>query len=446
MRAMQKARNTQMGFVVHDIVVGLTVSAVSLSLGGAFGLLSGRGVLVGMLSAAIYPLITSLCGGTKIQCSGPTGPMTTVFIAITASASVSLSGMDEALVPAFLNMTIFLTAIVLLIAGILRLGSWVTIVPNVVISGFMDGIAFIIWISQLKNLLQIGSPIIEGSRSVNCLVAVATLIIALVISRMTRSLSSRIAALLSGTLIALIVMTIICSVLALPVGRASADLSLHSWAEFSAFAASHSPTAWPWHLVLLALPWALQLAGIAYLDTLLTSLIIDRQRNDTSQRNKELGAQGFATAIVAFVGGIPGAQATERSVLMIKEGARSRLAGICVGIFGLIGVLILQDVVSLIPKAVFAGILLKVGYDVFDWHPLVLYARRWKKKPSRQSQNILHEEIFIVLLTAIMTVLLNIMAAVIVCTILFILLQKYKGEALHDLQIQKETDGFIDEP
>lgn len=439
---MRAQKNTHLHFI-QEVIVGLTVSAVALSLGGAFGLLSGRGVLAGMLSAAIYPLITSAIGGTKIQCSGPTGPMTTVFIALMISASQSVPQQHLA---GFLNLTLFLMATILLIAGVLRLGNWVKIVPNVVISGFMDGIALIIWISQGKKLLQIGTPIIEGPMFLNCLVAIITLAIALLMTRIAKNVQSHIVGLLSGTLVALVVMTTACTLLDLPIGRAVPDISLHSYSELSAFAANHSPALWPWHLFWLALPWALQLAVVAYLDTLLTSLIIDRETHQESKRNRELGAQGIATSLVAIVGGIPGAQATERSVLMLKEGAQTRLAGILVGVFSLAGVLLLQDFVSLIPKAVFAGILLKVGYDVFDWQPIILYFKQWKTTDSKSSQPITHEEIVIIFLTAGVTAIVNVMAAVILCTIMFIVLRKSNPVGFHDLQLQKETEGFTDEP
>ena len=442
---MSKSMNMNIRFIAHEAVVGLTVSTVSLSLGGAFGILSERGVLIGMITAALYPLITSIIGGTKIQCSGPTGPMTTVFVALVASAAHSLQGLNEMLIPAFLNMTLFLTAALLLIAGILKLGNYVTIVPNIVISGFMDGIALIIWISQLKKLLQIGSPVIDGSLLLNCMVALGTLAIALCVSRVARSLSSYAAALLSGTLIALIVMTIVCHILQLPVGRIAPDISLHSWEELSSFVAVHSPLYWPWHLVLLAFPWALQLAGVAYLDTLLTSLIIDRKTHTTSRRNRELGAQACATAVVAMIGGIPGAQATERSILMKKEGAQSRLAGMFVGIFGLVGVFLLQDVVYLIPKAVFAGILLKVGYDVFDWQPFILYCKQRQVLHFKKRSTIANEEMLIIILTAVGTVVWNIMVSVCVFTAVFYVLKKHNRH-LHDLRLHIETEGMTDEP
>lgn len=423
---------------LNDLIVGLTLSAVALSLGGAFGLLSERGVLAGMLSAAVFPLITSLLGGTKIQCSGPTGPMTTVFIAVIASSTPQV---NDALMPQFLNLTIALTGVCLVLGGLLQLGKWIRLVPNVVISGFMNGIALLIWVSQLKKLLQIGSPIIDGSIALNSGVALATLAIALGVTTVAQRSHSKILSLLSGTLVALIVMTAVCTTLQLPIASTTPDIALHSWVELQQFIASHSPTNWPWHLTWLAVPVALQLAGVAYLDTLLTSLIIDRLRGTTSRRNQELVAQGVASGAVALIGGIPGAQATERSVLMLKEGAKTRMAGVWIGVFGLLGVFLLQDVIALIPKAVFAGILLKVGYDVFDWQPIILYT---KQLVTSAKNSITHLQVSFIILTAIITVLSNIMIAVAVCTVLYYMLKQRK--LTHDLQAGTESEGVSDEP
>ena len=128
---------------------------------------------------------------------------------------------------------------------------------------------------------------------------------------------------------------------------------------------------------------------LCYLDTLLTSLVMDKkmtqkfERDERTKQNKELAAQGVATAAISMVGGIPGAQATIRSVLILNEGATWRLAGVAVGIFVLIEMLIFQDYIGLIPVAVFAGILFKVGYDVFDWGPTVTYVKKmFGKRPQ----------------------------------------------------------------
>merc|ERR1711974_260073 len=119
-----------------------------------------------------------------------------------------------------------------------------------------------------------------------------------------------------------------------------------------------------------------------YLDTLLTSLVVDQKVDEKfsksnrwpkTNKNQELVAQGAANAAVAFFGGLPGAQATIRSVLILNEGAMTRIAGISVGLLVVFEMFALQGLIGFIPQCVFSGILIKVGYDVFDWTPFFIY-------------------------------------------------------------------------
>jgi SulP family sulfate permease len=184
---------------------------------------------------------------------------------------------------------------------------------------------------------------------------------------------------------------------------------------------------------MLALPFAMQLMVLAYLDTLLTSLVVDRkyqfmhQTSETTRPNKELAAQGVANASVALFGGIPGAQATIRSVLILNEGATMRIAGIMVGVFVLIEMLLFQDWIGLIPQAVFSGVLLKVGYDVFDWSPIMSYLRRRAGDTGvggvAQSNPVTHWAMSFIVGTTLITVFVNLTAAVLLASVLFYLLR-----------------------
>jgi SulP family sulfate permease len=197
--------------------------------------------------------------------------------------------------------------------------------------------------------------------------------------------------------------------------------------------AHHFPTEWSLSLLLLALPFALQLMMLAYLDTLLTSLVVDRkyqlmhQISAATRPNKELAAQGVANASVALFGGIPGAQATIRSVLILNEGATMRFAGIMVGVFVLIEMLLFQDWIGLIPQAVFSGGLLKVGYDVFDWSPIMSYFRRRVRDTGvrgvAQSNSVSHWAMAFIVGTTLITVFVNLTAAVLLASVLFYLLR-----------------------
>jgi SulP family sulfate permease len=190
------------------------------------------------------------------------------------------------------------------------------------------------------------------------------------------------------------------------------------------------PTDWSAHLVWLAIPFALQLAMLCYLDTLLTSLVVDKKmtekfgREERTKQNQELTAQGAANAAVACLGGIPGAQATIRSVLILNEGATWRIAGVAVGIFALVEMLIFQDYISTIPVAVFTGILFKVGYDVFDWEPCVIYIKRlFGRRDPAGLLDVGHGEMFFIAGTAAVTLVKDLNTAVIVFTAFFYLVR-----------------------
>ena len=157
-----------------------------------------------------------------------------------------------------------------------------------------------------------------------------------------------------------------------------------------------------------------------------------------------------------MVGGIPGAQATIRSVLILNEGATWRLASVAVGVFVLIEMLVFQDYVSLIPVAVFSGILFKVGYDVFDWEPTVIYVKRLFRKPAAiGTTDVGHWDMFFIAGTAAITLVMDLNTAVVAFTVLFYLVRlKFKVPDLeqaavvtdendepraHDLPLNKKT-------
>ena len=176
---------------------------------------------------------------------------------------------------------------------------------------------------------------------------------------------------------------------------------------------------------------------------------------EKTKQNKELFAQGLANGAISFVGGIPGAQATIRSVLMLKENASLRLSGIMVGVFILLEMILFQDLINMIPKAVFVGVLIKVGYDVFDFKPLRLYAKGVAKKRAMmfkrffsrhddESIFVTNRELLMILGSAIITVTFDLNIAVASFTFIFYLHNKVfnRKNPMRDLVPEIETDAF----
>lgn len=411
---MHRCAKLRASEIILNILIGLAVSVVMLNLGAALGILSGRGAFAGMLSAGLIALVTSAFGGTRIQGSGATAPMSTVTAVVVAYAAESLpasvAGVDA---NHFVNIVLLLTAVLLVVAGLLRLGRFISCVPNLVISGFMCGIAMIIWTLQFKLLLGVGREPIGGPVLVNLAIAAATLGLAFVVPPLLKSVSVRLAAMLPGTLVAVIVVSVLAGGLDLPVAFLALETRIGSFDDFAVYIRQQIPDRISAEVVLLALPFALKLAALCYVDTLLTSLIVDKMRGTRSRQNRELMAQGAAAGIVALAGGVPGAQSTVPSVLLVKEGATLRLAGICAGLFVLVEMMLFADWMAYIPQAAFAGILIKVGYDVFDIKPLWAYARTLRRTARRLPTRVLgHKEMTILSGTALVTAFVDLIAAV----------------------------------
>ena len=443
--------------LMQNTIAGLIVSFVALSLGASLGILSGRGAFAGMLSAGVIALITSLCGGTRVQCSGPTAPMSALSAVTIAFAFGALADEAPGFSPEhFINIVFILTGVLLLVMALLRLGKHIQLVPNVVISGFMNGIALLIWVDQLKKLIGFGGKTpFAGGVAANLLVAVMTLALIFSLPQLLKRRLPKIAHFLPSTLLTIILVTLLVHLLGLNVEFVSLATQIHSLADFSAFLSTQLPSDWSLKVLGIALPFALQLAILCYLDTLLTSLVVDKMVREKTRQNKELMAQGLANAGAGLLGGIPGAQATIRSVLIIKEGATSRLAGILVGVFVLLEMMLFQDLINLIPQAVFSGILLKVGYDVFDWLPLRLYVKEWYRERSAMLHRIFsrhddepifvtHLEMLMIAGTALVTILYDLNTAVIAFTLLFYLANKIfsKTHPMRDLKPAVETSGM----
>ena len=418
-----------------NLIAGLTVSFVAISLGAAFGILSTRGAFAGILSAGIIALITAVFGGTRVQTSGPTAPMTAVTVILIAFATsvgeYTGKGLKEALPGVdpdrFVNLVFLLTGILLIAAAVLRLGKFIQLVPKTVISGFMNGIAILIWVDQTKKLFGIGGQQpYEGPLGVNVTVALAALTIAFLAPVVVGRLVPRIKSFLPGTLAAMLLTTIAVQLFYPEIEMVKTVKMENTVEAWSQVVTDNLPTNWDLDVVLLALPFAFRLMLLCYLDTLLTSLVVDKKmtnqfgREERTKQNQELAAQGVANAAISLVGGIPGAQATIRSVLILNEGATWRLAGAVVGLFVLFEMLIFQDYIGNIPVAVFVGILFKVGYDVFDWKPVVAYVKRLSGSPAQSpALNVGHWDMFFVLGTTLVTVFLDLNIAVVVFTVMF---------------------------
>ena len=249
--------------IFYNILVGLAVSVVMLNLGAALGILSGRGAFAGMLSAGLIAFITSAFGGTRIQGSGTTAPMSTVTAVIVAYALEQLP-MEVAGIKAdhFINIVLLMSAFLLMLFSIFRLGRLIEYVPNLVISGFMCGIALIIWILQIDLLFGFDREPIEGNTLLNLSIATFTLLISFLVPLCLKRISPKLASFVPGTLVALVVMSLLSWGLSLQVGYLSIEASIKGFDDIIALVKSQIPQTVTPHILWLAFPFAINLAAL----------------------------------------------------------------------------------------------------------------------------------------------------------------------------------------
>lgn len=341
--------------IKNDVLGGITAAVVALPLALAFGVASGAGAEAGIYGAIILGFFASLFGGTPTQISGPTGPMTVIIAAAIVTFQNDLASVMT---------VIFLSGIIQISFGIAGIGKWIRFIPYPVISGFMTGIGVIIIVLQINPFLGVdgfGSVIqtlIELPNTFH-LANDDSLVIAyitLLIMFLTPKFITRI---IPSALIALIFMTIFTIYYGYDVK------------VIGEIPSSLPNLILPFNFDILRLNdifmYALTLALLGTIDTLLTSLVADSMTKTKHNSNKELIGQGIGNTLCSFIGGIPGAGATMRTVINIKSGGISKISGMTHSITLLLTVVFFAKYASQVPLAVLSGILIKVGVDIIDY-------------------------------------------------------------------------------
>ena len=360
-RSSQRWRSSVLSNWRGDLAGGITTAVVALPLAMAFGVTSGAGAIAGLWGAIVLGFLAAPLGGTPAQVSGPTGPMTVIMAGI-ITTMVARYGPASGLAMAF---TVALVAGLLqVVFGLLRLGQYIVQIPYSVISGFMSGIGVIVVLLQLPVLLglelrgsipQILAALPQQVGSIN---PVALLVGASSFA-VVRWTPKRWSHWLPAPLLALILISIL-----------SLLLPQDAVTRLGAI-----PQGWP-HLqwpqlrlddLRLIGGYAITLAVLGSIDSLLTSLVADNITRTQHHSNRELIGQGIGNMAAALVGGLPGAGATMRTVTNVQAGGRTPLSGMVHAAALLMVTLGAGPLASLVPLAVLGGILLHVGLEIIDW-------------------------------------------------------------------------------
>lgn len=360
-RLFQLWRQEFRGYDVHkfqrDVLAGITVAAVALPLALAFGVASGATAAAGLVTAIVAGVVISAIGGAPFQISGPTGAMSAVLIVV--SHRYGLEGVWTVSVMA---------GIIIILLGVFKLGQIINFIPSAVITGFTSGIAVIIFVGQIGNLLGIDT--VAGDNALAQLwnyfelrqaPNASALFLSLLVIAIMVLWPARLNARFPGSLLALVVATATAAIFKLDVptiGTIPQTIILDERLTLANI---------PWHRMGELIGPALSVAALGAIESLLCGAVIGRQTKVKMDDIQELFAQGVGNIIVPFFGGVPVTAAIARSSVAVRSGAVTRLSGIIHGVMLLIAAMLLAPVISHVPLAALGGVLAVTAWRMNDW-------------------------------------------------------------------------------
>ncbi len=344
-----------------DLMAGLTVTAVALPLALAFGVSSGADAAAGLITAIIAGLVIGALSGAPFQISGPTGAMTAVLISIVVNHSLQS-----------VFIVSLMAGIMLVLAGVFKLGKLVSLIPRPVITGFTSGIAIIIALGQIDNFFgttSSGNSAIEKLVSYGQLgfspslqaVIIGSIVIAIMIlwpKKWNARVPSSLVGIVAATLVSILFNFDVATIGAIPKTlMPETRLSLSS-IDFSALPS--------------LITSAVTVAALAMVESLLCGSSASRMKGQPFDSNQELFAQGIGNMLIPFFGGVPATAAIARTSVAIKSGCETRMTGIIHALGLLASMFLLSDVMAQIPYPALAGVLLMTAWRMNEW-PAIKY-------------------------------------------------------------------------
>lgn len=353
-------------YFLKDLTAGVVVGIVALPLAIAFAIASGVSPEKGIITAVVAGFIISALGGSKVQIGGPTGAFIVIVYGI-----ITEFGYNG------LVIATFMAGIILILFGVAKLGNVIKVIPYPLIVGFTAGIALIIFSSQVKDVLglsiqnlpsgfidkwQVCIENLHTSNPWSILIAVGTIILVIIFSKISANVP--------GSLVAIIVFSLLAQIFHLPVETIGSRFGNVS----ATFASPQLPEMNVDDLAELIKP-AITIALLAGIESLLSAVVADGMTGGNHRSNMELVAQGVANMASALFGGIPATGAIARTATNIKNGGRTPIAGIIHAATLLIIMLIAGKWTSYIPMSCLAGILVVVAYNMSEWENFLSIAK-----------------------------------------------------------------------
>ena len=374
-----------------ELLAGLTVSLALVPEAVAFAFVAGVHPLVGLYAAFMVGLITALIGGRPGMISGATGALAVVMVSLVAQHGVQ-----------YLFATVVLMGILQILAGVFRLGKFIRLVPHPVMLGFVNGLAIVIFLAQLSQFQVPGSAeaaghgLAGGEWLTGWPLAMMLALVALTMAIIWAV--PRVTTVVPAPLAGIVVVAALVIGFGLDVPRVGDLASIEG--GLPAFALPAVPMTWK--TLEIILPYALILAAIGLIESLLTLNLVGEITGQRGGASQECVAQGLANTVTGFFGGMGGCAMIGQSMINVKSGGRTRLSGTSAALFLLFFILVASPLIEMIPLAALVGVMFMVVIGTFAWQSLLIL----RKIPLTDAA--------VMILVTIVTVLTDLAIAVVV--------------------------------
>lgn len=361
----------------QDLMAGLTVAAVALPLALAFGVSSGADAASGLVTAIVAGIVIGILSGASYQISGPTGAMAAILLSV--SAKYGITGVLTAG---------FLSGAILIVAALCRVGKLVSYLPAPVITGFTSGIAIIIALGQIDNFFgthSVGENQIskiasyftgEGSFNPNWWAVMFGGLVVLIMVIYPKKWNAVVPSSLVGIIVALIVNMVffeqgtVAEVGAIPSRLITDDSIIRKGFDFA-------------NITSLIMP-AVSIAALGMIESLLCGASAGKMKGERLDASRELVAQGIGNMIIPLLGGVPATAAIARTSVAIKSGGQTRLVSVFHSIVLILSMFLLGGVMSRIPMAALAGVLMVTAFRMNDWAAIKsIFGKKFKSSISQ---------------------------------------------------------------
>jgi SulP family sulfate permease len=406
------------GSVKNDLLSGITVALALVPEAVAFAFVAGVSPVVGLYGAFMMGLITAVFGGRPGMISGATGAMAVVMVHLVSEGN-ALGGSDTAGLQ-FLFVTLILAGLIQVAAGVLRLGKFVRMIPHSVMMGFVNGLAIVIFLSQLGMFKSQGEWLSGSTLSTMIGLVALTMGIMVGLPYLTKKVPAALTAIVVVSLLVIFGNLETETVRSFVVANGGTGIQ----AGFPSF--NVPIIAFSLDTLFFILPYACILAAIGLIESLMTLNLIDELTDSHGSGNRECAAQGLGNIVNGFFGGMGGCAMIGQSIINIKSGGRGRLSGITAALALLGFILFGASYIEQVPIAALVGVMFMVVFGTFAWSSFQV----WNKVPK--------SDVIVIVLVTALTVIFDLAIAVLAGVVVSSLV--FAWENAKRIRARKHTD------